>query len=70
MSLFLIKKNKKYRRNLPFSEGSVALISAIESRTVTKLPTKLTKVTIYTQCKTDTEKTIYLKPYKCRLFFF
>lgn len=45
------------------------MISEIESRMVITLPTELTKVTIYVNRKIDTEKTIYLKPYKSRLFF-
>lgn len=60
---------RKYRRNLQFSEGSVALISEIESRTVIKLAIELTKVIIYIHGKIDTGKAIYLKPYKSRLFF-
>lgn len=62
------KKIREYRSKT-FCRGPVASISEIESRTIIKFPTELAQVTIHTHCKIDTEKTIYLNPYKSRLFF-
>lgn len=67
--LLLIKITKEVQKEPTFFRGFCCIDIWNRMQNCHKITPELTKVPIYTYWKIDTEKTIYLKPYKSRLFF-